>query len=48
MSRQKQGVTPTKTEKWAAKKLNERRQESSKEAAAWLNSEEAADDMTPK
>ena len=48
MARQKQGVRPTKTEKWAAKKLREWRQESSNEAAAWLNSEEAAEDMAPK
>ena len=48
MSRQRQGVRPTKTEKWVTKKLREWRQESSKEAAVWLNSEEAADDMTPK
>ena len=48
MSRQKQGVRPAKTEKWAAKKIGERRQESSKEAATWLNSEEAADDIAPE
>ena len=48
MSRQKQGIRPTKADKWAAKKLREWRQESSKEAAAWLNSEESAEDMAPK
>ena len=48
MSRQKQGIRPTKSEKWAAKKLREWRQESSEEAAAWLNSEEAAEDMAPR
>ena len=48
MSRQKQGIRPTKADKWAAKKLREWRQESSEEAAAWLNSEEAAEDMAPK
>merc|ERR1712177_90208 len=31
MARQKQGIRPTKTEKWAAKKLREWRQESSNE-----------------
>merc|ERR1712177_173248 len=36
MSRQPQGVRPTKTEKWTAKKINEKKQENSKEAAAWL------------
>ena len=48
MSRQRQGVRPTKAEKWAAKTIRKRKEESSKEAAAWLNSAEAADDMAPK
>ena len=48
MSRQPQGVRSTKASKWAAKLLRKWRQESSNEAAAWLNSEEAAEDMTPK
>ena len=49
MSRKPQGVRSTsKATEWAAKKLKEWRQESSKEAAAWLNSEEAAEDMAPK
>ena len=49
MARQKQGIRPTtKSEKWAANKLRERRADNSKEAAAWLNSEEAAEDMAPK
>ena len=49
MSRQPQGVRSTsKSNEWAAKKLREWREPSSKEAAMWLNSKEAEEDMAPK
>lgn len=49
MSRQPQGVLSTsKAKEWVAKKSKEWRQERSKDAAAWLNSEEAAEDMVLK